>query len=395
MTLVHDHDLSHIDPDLDREATLVARAAACAPALAGNAAQHDQDGSWVQDSFDEIRRAGLLRIAVPTELGGDGATIREVAMVQRELAKSCGSTALASAMHQHVTAFTTWRYRRELPGAEATLRRIAEEGIVVVSTGGGDYTEPNGVAKKVDGGFRVSGRKSFVSQSPEGTVISTMFRYEDAERGTRVLNMAVPFAAPGVAIEPNWDTLGMRGTASHDVTFDDVFVPEERILADRPHGTLDGPLQIISSIAFPVIAAVYLGVAEGAYAHTVARFATRTTDQSTQRRIGLMGHRLRVAGWALDGALAIVGDNPTPSMDTVVSVMAAKREIALAAAEVCDLAMELGGGEAFRTGSPIQRAFRDVRAAKYHPFDPETTLVHAGRHALGLACDQPRAWSSS
>jgi hypothetical protein len=57
MTLVHDHDLSHIDPDLDREATMVARAAACAPALARNAAQHDQDGSWVQDSFDEIRRA--------------------------------------------------------------------------------------------------------------------------------------------------------------------------------------------------------------------------------------------------------------------------------------------------------------------------------------------------
>ena len=59
-------------------------------------------------------------------------------MVQRELARHCGSTALASAMHQHVTAFTAWRYRRGLPGAEATLRRVAEEGIVLVSTGGGD-----------------------------------------------------------------------------------------------------------------------------------------------------------------------------------------------------------------------------------------------------------------
>ena len=61
-------------------------------------------------------------------------------MVQRELARHCASTALASAMHQHVTTFTAWRYRRGLPGAEATLRRVADEGIVLVSTGGADWT---------------------------------------------------------------------------------------------------------------------------------------------------------------------------------------------------------------------------------------------------------------
>ena len=68
-------------------------------------------------------------------------------------------------MHQHVTCFTAWRYRRGLPGAEATLRRIADEQIVLVSTGGGDFTHPAGEAVAVDGGYRVSGRKRFVSQS--------------------------------------------------------------------------------------------------------------------------------------------------------------------------------------------------------------------------------------
>lgn len=382
-------------PATDLDVDYAGRAAAVGPTLAANAERHDREGTWAHDSFEAIRAAGLLRIAVPTELGGDGATIRDVALVQRELGRHCGSTALASAMHQHVTAFTAWRYRRGLPGAEATLRRIASEGIIVVSTGGGDYTDPQGTARKVDGGYRVSGRKSFVSQAPAGAVLATMFVHDDPEQGARVLNVAVPFASDGVAIMPNWDASGMRGTASHDVTFDDVFVPDERVLANRPHGTLDGPLQVISSIAFPIISAAYLGVAEGAYSHVLEHFAGRRTDLCTHRRIGLMGHRLRVASWALDGALAEVGDDPTPSMETVVAVMAAKREIALAAAEVCDLALDLRGAAAYRKGSPLERAYRDVRAARFHPFDPEKTIVHAGRLALGLSADRPSDWGSS
>lgn len=376
----------------DRERGLIERAAACGPTLAAHATDHDRDGTWVHESFEHIREAGLLAIGVPTELGGDGATIREIAQVQRELAKHCGSTALAAAMHQHVTAFTAWRHRRGLPGAEAPLRRIAEEGIVLVSTGGGDYTHPRGTATRVDGGYLVSGRKSFVSQSPAGTVLSTMFTYADPDRGLRVLNMSVPFASEGVRVDPRWDTLGMRGTASNDVTFDDVFVPDERVLADRPHGELDGPLQVISSIGFSIISAVYLGIAEGAFDHIVGRLAGQQRSTIDQRRVGLMAHRLRVADWALRGALDAVGDDPVPSMDTVAAVMIAKREIALAAIEVCDLAMELGGRDGFDRGSPIERAYRDVRAAKFHPLDPELTLIHAGRLALGMPTERPAEW---
>jgi alkylation response protein AidB-like acyl-CoA dehydrogenase len=106
-----------------------------------------------------------------------------------------------------------------------------------------------------------------------------------------------------------------------------------------------------------------------------------------QRQIGLMAQRLRVAAWALDGALRDVGDDPDPSIDRFASVMAAKREIALAGTEVCDIAMEVAGGPAFFKGSTIERCYRDVRAAKFHPLTPEQTLVHAGRLALGLAVD--------
>jgi alkylation response protein AidB-like acyl-CoA dehydrogenase len=364
------------------------RAAAIGAEIAAHAARHDAERTFVEEGLQCLREAGFLALGVPAELGGGGATIGQVAQFQRELAHGCGSTALATSMHQHVVAFTAWRYRRNMPGAEATLRKVADEGILLVSTGGADFTHPRGEARKVDGGYRVSGRKVFASQSTRGAVMSTMFGFDDPEQGRRVLNMAVPMAGEGVTILDNWDTLGMRGTASNDIVLEDVFVPDERVLANRPHGVVDPALQVIVSIAMPIISAVYLGVAEAAYRAAVDAATAKADDVIVQRQVGLMAHRLRIASWALDGALAEVGDDPTPSVDRVAAVMAAKREIALAGVEVCDIAMEVGGGPAFFKGSTIERCYRDIRAAKFHPFTPETTLVHGGRLALGLPVDE-------
>lgn len=368
----------------ERPAPPAERARVIGPVLAEHAARHDADGTFVTEAYDALREAGLLKAAVPVELGGDGATIAELTALQRELAHHCGSAALASSMHQHVVAFTAWRFRRGLPGAEATLRRVAEEGIVLVSTGGGDYTHPRGEAVRVDGGFRVSGRKRFASQSGHGTVISTMFVHDDPDQGRRVLNVAVPVAAEGVRVTDNWDTLGMRGTASNDIVLEDVFVPDERVLANRPYGVVDPPLQVISEIAFPIISGAYLGIAEAAYDAAVAAAAPKADSPLVQRRLGRMRQRLQVASWALDGAVAAVGEDARPSHDAYLAVMLAKAEVADAGLEVCDLAMEVAGGPAYFRGSVIERAYRDVRAVKFHPLTPEATHVEAGRNALGL-----------
>jgi alkylation response protein AidB-like acyl-CoA dehydrogenase len=377
--------MTTIEHTTDQE--LIARAAAVGVTIAAHAAHHDIEGTFVDEAFAALKDEGLLALAVPTELGGSGATIRQVAAVQQVLARHCGSTALASAMHQHVVAFTAWRYRRGLPGAEATLRRVADEGIVLVSTGGADLTHPRGEATKVEGGYRVSGRKIFASQSPIGAVLSTMFAYDDPEQGRRVLNMAVPIASEGVQVLDNWDTLGMRGTGSHDVVLDDVFVPDERVLANRPHGVIDPPLQVILSIAIPIISAAYLGVAEGAFDAAVLAASAKADDPTVQRQVGLMRHRLQVGQWSLDRALDVIGDDPEPSIDAMTAAMTAKREIALGGIEVCDLAMDVAGGPAFFKGSIIERGYRDIRAAKFHPLTPELTLVHGGRLSLGLPVD--------
>ena len=367
---------------------LLDRARSVSDELAAHAARHDADGSYVVEGLDAMRAAGLLTIGVPVELGGAGATPRQIALVQRELAHHCGSTALGSSMHQHVVAFTAWRYRRGLPGAEATLKRVADEGLLLVSTGGGDFTNPRGTAIKVEGGYRLSGRKPFASQSCVGDVASTMFTYDDPEQGLRVLNLAVPLTADGVTVLDNWNTLGMRGTGSNDIVFDEVFVPDDKVLANRPHGTVDPPLQVIAGIAFTIINGVYLGVAEAAFAAAVELAADRRDDPIVQRQVGLMAHRLRIAEWAWSGAADEVGDDPEPSLSSFAAVMAAKREIALAGVEVCDIAMELAGGRAFYKGSVIERCYRDIRAAKFHPLTMEQTIQQAGQLALGLAGDR-------
>lgn len=363
------------------------RAAEVGRAIAPHAERHDRDGSFVSEAVAHLRETGLLAMAVPSELGGGGATLAEIVAVQRELGRHCGSTALATAMHQHVVATTAWRYRRGLPGTEPTLRRVADEGILLVSTGGADQTHPRGQATRVEGGYRVSGRKVFCSQSPAGTAMATMFPFEDPDQGLRVLNMAIPLSAEGVTVLDDWDVLGMRGTGSNSVVVDDVFVPDDKVAANRPHGVIDGPLQITFSLAFPIIIGAYLGVADAACAAALESVGTRRDDALVQRQVGLMVDRLRVAGWALDGAVAAVGDDPQPSMELVADVMAAKREAALAGMEVCDLAMDIAGGSAFWKGSVIERCYRDIRAIKCHPLSLEKSLVHAGRVALGVAAD--------
>lgn len=358
--------------------------------IAEHTERHDREGSFVTEGLERLRQAGLLALAVPRELGGWGAPIADVAAFQRALAYHCGSTALSTAMHHHVVAFTAWRHRRGLPGAEATLRRVADEGLVLLSTGGADYTHPRGEAVRVYGGYRVSGHKVFVSLSPAGDVMSTMFPVDDPTEGRRVINVALPVSAEGVRVADTWDSLGMRGTASNEIFIDNVFVPDERVLANRPHGIVDPPLQVIAGIAMPIIASVYLGVAEAAFDAAVVA-STGSVDPLVHRQVGLMRHRLTVAAWALEGALGVVGEDPTPSMEMYDAVMTAKREVALAGIEVCDLALAVAGGSGFARGSAIERAYRDIRAAPFHPLTPETTLLHLGGRVLGLAVEEGAA----
>jgi len=100
-----------------------------------------------------------------------------------------------------------------------------------------------------------------------------------------------------------------------------------------------------------------------------------------------MEYRLRTAWWSLVGALDELDDDYALGEREVGLTQMAKRDVLLAAQEVVDTAMETVGGSSYFRRSPLERAYRDVRAGKYHPFNPERVLLYAGRQTLGLPVD--------
>lgn len=98
-------------------------------------------------------------------------------------------------------------------------------------------------------------------------------------------------------------------------------------------------------------------------------------DATSQRLVGLMDHKLKVAWWSLMGALTELGPDYTPDEAALQVVMLAKRQVVTEAVEIVGLAMEVVGGSAYFRGSPIERAYRDVRAGMFHPLSPEKTLL--------------------
>ncbi len=261
-------------------------------------AEHDRDATFVTEAYDAMHACGYLRLPVPTELGGLGASLRQVVVAEEELGRHSGAAALAAAMHLYLTLVQCWRRRRGAPDAEAVLRRVAADRLVLATSGGSDWVCPSTTAVEVPGGYRLDGRKQFCTQAPVAGVISTSATLGEPGPDAVVLHAGVAMSAPGVSVVETWDTLGMRGTASHDVVFDGVFLPAEKVVGRRPYGVLAGPLLAAAIHFAPVAGATYLGVARGACDEAV-RVATRRGEPAPAavRQIGEMRARLQVARW--------------------------------------------------------------------------------------------------
>jgi acyl-CoA dehydrogenase len=372
-------------PSIDAARTdWVAVARELGPTFATRAAAHDSHDSFVADNYVELKKRKVFSAGVPVEFGGGGASHAELCALLRELAHSCGSTALALSMHTHLLAATVWRWHQG-HAVEPLLKRVAAEETVLISSGGSDWLESSGTAEKVDGGFRVTARKIFSSGSPMGDLLMTTAVYADPQDGPTVLHFPVSFADARVSIMDNWHTLGMRSTGSHDVVIDGVFVPASAVSLRRPKGKWHPFYIVVAAVALPLIMAVYVGVAEAAYNLALEQAAKKRPDPQVPLLIGEMTNALVTAQMALQGMIDIGANYAFDLANQTANAIFIRKTIAARAAILTvEKAMEVVGGGAFFRSLGLERLFRDVQGALYHPLHEKRQQLFTGRLALGL-----------
>jgi len=239
----------------------------------------------------------------------------------------------------------------------------------------------------VEGGYRITARKVFASGSPVADLFLTSAVLDADGDAPTVLHFAIPMNSPQVKVLDNWRTLGMRGTGSNDVLIEGHVVPESAVVLQRPAGQWHPLFQIIATTAIPLIYAVYLGVAEGARDIALELARKRRSDPSVTALVGRMDTALRGAQLAHASMLEVIRRND-PNAQSVNDVMIGRALVVEHAIRAVELALEAGGGAGFFRAAGLERRFRDIQAARYHPMQPGPQAQYAGAMALGLPVDR-------
>ena len=355
--------------------------------FADRAAALDDTDSFAAENYADLKQHRIFSAAVPAECGGGGASFRELAAFLRTLARHCGSTALALSMHTHSVARFAWTWRHMNAPVEPLLRRIAEEQTIIVSTGGNDGLDSLGQAERVPGGFRIRGRKPFSSGLPAGDLVASSAVFDDPEAGPTVLHFMMPIGTDGVRVANTWRAMGMRATGSDDLLFEDVYVPDSAIAARRPRGLWHPVVHLNFLIALPLIYSVYLGVAEAARDIALGLVPPpRRGDKLIQLAAGEMENALTAARLAVD-RMTSLGAEAMPGDETTNLLFGCRTLAGDSAIRCVELAVELAGGKAFYRAAGLERRFRDIQAARFHPLRSQDQKILSGRLALGVPID--------
>lgn len=350
--------------------------------FAKRAVDYDKSAKFVSDNYEDLRTHGFFAAAIPIELGGGGADFEEMTDIVREIARHCASTALSFAMHTHPVAVNVYKHLHGDAVATKTLEKIAVNDLIIAGTGANDWLDSSGEAERVEGGYRVTAHKRFVSGAPGAQVFITSVRYNSSD-GVEVLHFATPFGGEGLQLVETWDALGMRGTGSHDVIMNQVFVPDSAIVARRPAGVWHPMWNVILPTALPLITSAYVGLAEAAT--ELAKTSARFRQAELAPVVGEMMNTLTVAQMTLADMVRLNNNHRFKPNLTLADAMLRRKTIAAdAIKQTVEFAAELVGGPGFLHGHAMERIVRDVRAMHYHPLPARRQRIISGRIALGF-----------
>jgi alkylation response protein AidB-like acyl-CoA dehydrogenase len=368
---------------------IVDLAARLAPALAERAARYDEADAFAHEDIDELVASGYTAITVPTELGGLGANALDLVAAQSRLAEGSPATALAVNMHLHGVGILTEGLRDKV---EPFLKQVVTDGAMLAGgfsepESGGNWWYQASTAVRVDGGYRLSGMKTFFTGFPRATHLFLSAAVE-TEAGREPIGFLVPKPDKGVRVVGEWKAMGMRATGSHVLAIDDLLVADEHVV-DQGFAVAASFLTG-SHWSWPSFASVFLGAAEAAYRHVVDGLPRRRNEGLGQTLSELPGVQQAVGEMRmhLDAARAMLyaAVGRAPNSDPVVhygEMAAAKLFACQAAVHVCTLALRTAGGSAYLRSGPVERLLRDAHAGLLLPPSHDATLQWVGRVELG------------
>lgn len=377
--------------ELDSDA-IIARAADIAARLTARGAAAEKAGRLPPETIDEIVAAGLMRLSVPARYGGLELPYPVVPQVARMLGRGCLATSwVVGILIGHNFQMGFWPKRAQDEFWKSGPSKFAPGFIV-----------PGGTARKVDGGFRLTGHWRMGSGYPHGdwVLLGAFEALGDEQKGSfasghapqrkgQLLRFALPVA--DTTPENNWNVSGLAATGTWDCRLDDVFVPEHRhfpapmlLDATAPGSAINtGPLWRIPLISYyyPNLCAMMLGAAEGVAGLVTEKLKSRVLSYggarsseigTTQARIGAARVKLNAAAALLDSEAsriwrtALAGEPFTP--EARAAVRANCTWIAKLSREVASELIEHSGTGSFMMDSPLQRFHREINVLASHAF---------------------------
>ena len=374
----------------------------------------DRAGTMCSENFNALARTGIPGAFVPESLGGFGLrSVHDWLLGIATLARGDGSTAIAINMHLGVTRGMALAYEagnadgRASDGLRTPLEAVANGTMLICATAterGTDNLHPQTTAVKTAEGWRIDGTKLFVTMSPIATHLAMILRMRD-EEGDHLATTMLPIDAVGIFPQDDWDALGMRGSGSQSVRFDNVLVDRGGVRRIGPWGQWSTAVLINRTLGNLPLVAAFLGIAEHAYEVTMTALSKQTRggdpinrSAGVQHTVGEMEIELakcrsilQQAGIGADEWLQEAQESP-PTLPDAHNLMkdyqSAKWVVNRGAIDIVSKAMDLVGGGGYMNSNVLARLYRDVRAGPFmQPHSPLELRAYVGQVALGLLPD--------
>jgi alkylation response protein AidB-like acyl-CoA dehydrogenase len=381
----------------DEHRQLQRRCLELAADFARRAAEHDRDASHPIENYRRLREEGFLALNVPKRWGGAGVGLLGHTIAFEALAQGCPSTALAFNMHASVVMPILESSDVTTDAKERLADLVVRQGKLI----GGNFSEPGHTsligerpltarAKRIGGGYGVTGRKMFASMLEAADYVMVLAYPDDASDRHAGILLLIPPDAPGRRVEANWDTLGMRATRSDSLVLEDCRVPASAALF-RSDDIRPFRRDYLNWF-WGSYTAVYLGVAAAAYDEVRRIVRARRPEGYAQPLAYHPDVRRHIAEMsaALDAARLVtyrsawLSDTEGPTPETLAALYRAKYLVGEATSRITRAALTLGGAHGIFKGSRLEQLFRDGALAPIQPPPADFCLYNMGLYELGL-----------